>query len=78
MDGDLMKASTRSQLEAARARFFAELMQSSDLFKDSPRHSFALGSESGDIDRESNNNELDNKPAGVGKSPSLSSLTKLT
>jgi len=40
------KARTRSQLEAARARFFAELMQTSDIFKDTPSQSLSFSSDS--------------------------------
>ena len=40
------KATSRSQLEAARTRFFAELMQNSELFKDSPSKTLTLSSES--------------------------------
>lgn len=31
-NSDIFRATSRSQLEAARARFFAEFMQSSELF----------------------------------------------
>jgi len=42
---DSAKATSRSQLEAARARFFADLMNSSDIFKENSQ-SLQLSSES--------------------------------
>ena len=53
------KATSRSQLEAARARFFAELMQTSDLFKDTPAKPLSLSTDSLNVDTASTSTSTD-------------------
>lgn len=73
------KATSRSQLEAARTRFFAELMQSSDLFKDSPNEPLSLSSDSLNTDTAPPTTSTNNYTAKTTtNNNSLTSVTGLT